>query len=472
MAIKKQTMETTIANKRALKLPILDTNLVQNAKVLERELAWLREVINVRIALHFGHDTSYQSIDELSAPDLPTNKSAYGAFVHDHRLNVAERLVLILALVPHIKPEVLDILISKNQDYDRRFSEFGGLFIDGHSGLIPTAETALFILAGDDLVKRISYQYLFKTDHMFIRMRVIPNDTVKKRAPRLSGIWMVGYEYIDYIISGQPYEAVYSADFPAERISTQLAWDDIVLTRSTTQSLQEIRDWITHGGIVMDELGLSKQLKPGYKSLFYGPPGTGKTMTAALLGKSTNMPVYKIDLSMVVSKYIGETEKNLAKVFDQAERQNWILFFDEADSLFGKRTQMNSANDRYGNQEIGYLLQRIEDFSGVVILASNLKDNIDEAFTRRFQSMVAFSMPGVEERYKLWQQSFSPKLPLDTNVDVWGIAEKYELSGGVMMNVVRKCTLKAITDKKESIPQQELEMAIRLELQKGGIILS
>jgi len=148
------------------------------------------------------------------------------------------------------------------------------------------------------------------------------------------------------------------------------------------------------------------------------------------------------------------------------------LFFDEADSLFGQRTQVSSANDRYGNQEIGYLLQRIEDFSGVVILASNLKDNIDEAFTRRFQSMVSFSMPGVEERYKLWQQSFSPKLPLDTNVDVWGIAEKYELSGGVMMNVVRKCTLKAITDKKESIPQQELEMAIRLELQKGGIILS
>ena len=195
-------------------------------------------------------------------------------------------------------------------------------------------------------------------------------------------------------------------------------------------------------------------------------------MTAALLGKSTGKPVYKVDLSMVVSKYIGETEKNLAKVFDQAESQDWILFFDEADSLFGQRTQVNTANDRYGNQEIGYLLQRIEEFPGVVILASNLKDNIDEAFTRRFQSMVEFRMPGVDERYKLWKRSFSDKLPVDPGIDLWAIAEKYELSGGVMMNVIRKCTLKAVTNEKATISQKELEDAIRQELQKEGILLN
>lgn len=451
---------------------VTDTTLLQNAKVLTNELEWLSQVIDVRVALHFGHDTPYRTIEDLPAPDLRTSKGTYAKFIRKFRLNPAERLALILGLAPHLKPGVLDILSSKNQEYDRRFSEFGGLFMEGHSGLVPTAETAMFILAGDDMAKRMHYQYLFRPDHVLVRMRVISRNVRKKGAPRLSGVWMVAEEYVDYLISGQPYEAEYGEDFPAQRISTRLEWEDLILARPTARSLQEIRDWVAYGHVVMHDLGLSKRLNPGYKSLFYGPPGTGKTATAALLGKSTGKPVYKVDLSLVVSKYIGETEKNLSKIFDQAETQDWILFFDEADSLFGKRTQVNSANDRFGNQEIGYLLQRIEDFPGVVILASNLKDNIDEAFTRRFQSMVEFRMPGVEERYKLWTQSFSEKLPLDPGIDLWAISEKYELSGGVMMNVVRKATLRAVTGEQTTISKRELEEAVRQELQKEGIILN
>ncbi len=449
-----------------------DATIAENAKVLTNELGWLSQVIDTRVALHFGHDTPYRSIGELSPPDLLASGGTYADFVRRHSLNTAERLVLILGLAPHLKPEALDILSSKNQDYDRRFSAFGGLFMEGHSGLIPTVETVLFILAGDDIAERLHYQYIFRPDHVLIRTRVISLKTRKKAAPKGSGAWMVTDEYMNYLISGEPYEAEYSEDFPAQRIHTQLDWEDLILSRPTVKSLQEIRDWVTHGDLLMHDLGLGKRLKPGYKSLFYGPPGTGKTETAALLGKSTGKLVYKVDLSMVVSKYIGETEKNLAKVFDQAENQDWILFFDEADALFGKRTQVNSANDRFGNQEIGYLLQRVEDFPGVVILASNLKDNIDEAFTRRFQSMVEFRMPGAEERYKLWKQSFSEKLPLNPAIDLRAIADKYELSGGVMMNVVRKATLSAVTRQQPTISKRELEDAIRQELQKEGIILN
>ncbi len=465
-------MEHPIINnkKPAGKTP--DTALQENTTALANELDWLRQIIEIRVALHFGHDTPYSNIDDLPVPNLRETRGPYAAFVNKHQLDAAERLVLILALVPHIKPETLDLLCSKNPDYDRRFSQFGGLFLGDHSGLIPSAETAMFLLAGADLYKRIHYQYLFHPDHLFTRMHIISGDAHKKGMPKGSAVWMVSHEYVDHLISGQAYEAAYSKDFPAQRIHTQLEWEDIILNKSTTKSLQEIRNWIAYGDVIMQDLGLGKQLKPGYKSLFYGPPGTGKTMTAALLGKSTRQPVYKIDLSMVVSKYIGETEKNLAKVFAQAENQHWILFFDEADSLFGKRTQVNSANDRFGNQEIGYLLQRIEDFPGVVILASNLKENIDEAFTRRFQSMVEFRMPGVEERYKLWKQSFSEKLPLDTSIDLRSIAEKYELSGGVMMNVVRKATLRALTGQQRTISKKILEEAIRQELHKEGIILN
>lgn len=137
--------------------------------------------------------------------------------------------------------------------------------------------------------------------------------------------------------------------------------------------------------------------------MFSGPPGTGKTLTAALLGKSTGRDVYRVDLSMVVSKYIGETEKNLSRVFDAASYKEWILFFDEGDALFGKRTEASSSNDRHANQLTGYLLQKIEDFPGTVIVATNLKSNMDEAFTRRFQNMVHFTIPGPEERLQLWK---------------------------------------------------------------------
>ncbi|WP_299259835.1 ATP-binding protein [uncultured Aquimarina sp.] len=445
---------------------------VTNAAVLTAELSWLSLVLQTRLELHFKQETPYTSIEELVPPNIVDKEGSYARFIQQYKLNFAERLLLILALVPHIKPEVLDILLTKNKDYDRRYSEFGGLLLEGHLGLIPTAETAMFLLAGDDLNKRLQYHPLITQDFVPIRQGMINVSRTKGNSPLLSSIWMIANEYVANVLTGTPYQARYSPDFPAQQLHTKLSWQDLIVSRSTARSLQEIRDWVTHGQTVLEALALGKRLKPGYKSLFFGPPGTGKSMAAALLGKSTGKQVYKIDLSMTVSKYIGETEKNLAKVFDQAQQHDWILFFDEADSLFGQRTQVSSANDRYGNQEIGYLLQRIEDFPGVVILASNLKDNIDDAFTRRFQSMIEFTMPGADERYQLWKQSFAEKLPLDTAADLWHIAENYSISGGLMMNVVRKCTLQAVTGKEKIITQQSLETAIRQELQKEGVILS
>lgn len=464
--MKELIMETKNHNKT-----ITSTNS-SNATVLQAELAWLSLVLQTRLELHFQQETIYESIEELTPPDIIGKEGSYANFIQEHKLYFAERLLLILALVPHLKPETLDILLTKNKDYDRRYSEFGGVLLEGHLGLIPTAETAMFLLAGDNLQKRLQYHSLFTQNFIAIQQGMIRISQTKGNSPLLSSIWMIANEYVASIITGIPYQAVYSPDFPAQQLHTKLSWQDLIVSRSTARSLQEIRDWVTHGQTVLEALELGKRLKPGYKSLFYGPPGTGKSMAAALLGKSTGKQVYKIDLSMTVSKYIGETEKNLAKVFDQAQQHDWILFFDEADSLFGQRTQVSSANDRYGNQEIGYLLQRIEDFPGVVILASNLKDNIDEAFTRRFQSMIEFTMPGVEERYQLWEQSFSKKLPLDSSADLWKIAEHYDISGGLMMNVIRKCTLQAVTNEKTTITQQNLERAIKQELQKEGVIIS
>jgi SpoVK/Ycf46/Vps4 family AAA+-type ATPase len=178
--------------------------------------------------------------------------------------------------------------------------------------------------------------------------------------------------------------------------------------------------------------------------------------------------VYKIDLSRIVSKYIGETEKNLEKVFEMAEHKKWILFFDEADALFGKRTRVDDSHDRYANQEVSFLLQRIEEFNGVVILASNFKANIDDAFLRRFQSVICFPMPKPSERLRIWQRAFSPKAVLEEGIQLARMAEQYDLAGGTIMNVVRYSSLKAISRNGNTILLEDLEDGIRREFVKEG----
>jgi SpoVK/Ycf46/Vps4 family AAA+-type ATPase len=241
-----------------------------------------------------------------------------------------------------------------------------------------------------------------------------------------------------------------------------------VLDTYALEDVHEILAWLKHKKVLLHDWGLARRIKAGYRALFYGPPGTGKTMTAALLGKSTGHKVYKIDLSQIVSKYIGETEKNLASIFDQAENSNWILFFDEADALFGRRSLSKDAKDRYANQEVAYLLQRIEEFTGVAILATNFKGNIDEAFTRRFQAMIYFPMPNEAQRLRLWRDAFTGPLPISPQIDWDNIAQQYEVSGGAIINVLRYCALTAVQRTKPLITAEDVHQGVRRELRKEG----
>jgi SpoVK/Ycf46/Vps4 family AAA+-type ATPase len=216
---------------------------------------------------------------------------------------------------------------------------------------------------------------------------------------------------------------------------------------------------------------MKKRLKPGYRALFHGPPGTGKTLTATLLGKYTHKDVFRIDLSRVVSKYIGETEKNLSRLFDKAENKNWILFFDEADALFGKRTDIRDAHDKYANQEVAYLLQRIESYNGLVILASNQRANIDEAFVRRFQTIIHFPMPRPEERYEIWRKTFPPQIEISEDIDWRQVAARYELTGAGILNVTHFCAVEVLADQSHSLNLKRLESAILREYIKEGKVV-
>jgi SpoVK/Ycf46/Vps4 family AAA+-type ATPase len=234
------------------------------------------------------------------------------------------------------------------------------------------------------------------------------------------------------------------------------------------QGLEEIKDYVRHGRNLKDKFQFGKKIKPGFKVLFTGPPGTGKTLTASLLGKYCEMDVYRVDLSMVVSKYIGETEKNLSRVFDSAETKNWILFFDEADALFGKRSNTSDSHDRYANQEVSFLLQRMEDFDGLVILSSNFKKNIDEAFFRRFQLVLDFELPNAHQRYILWEKSKTNQFEYDKDVDLESLAEQHELSAASIVNILHYSILKCLGRKDNVIRLKDIQAGLRMERIKEG----
>jgi hypothetical protein len=445
----------------------MDIDIIKsNATALSEEMQWLARVIDTRMKLYWKQPCDYSDILDLPPP--PLSNSQYGRIVQHYQFSAWERIVLLLALAPHIQPHLLDVFFVKNADYDRGFTEFGGIKGQNHGGFIPTGETAAFILAANDFEKRFQFLSIFSEDHPFKKFGILRLAASANDEPYLSSALTLTSEYLNYFTLGTSHKPDYSTSFPAKRIYTELGWEDLVLENSIREEVDEIRDWITHGHTLLEDWGMKKRIKPGFRALFYGPPGTGKTLTASLLGKSTGLDVYRIDLSMIVSKFIGETEKNLANVFDQAQNKNWILFFDEADALFGKRTQTSSSNDRYANQEVSYLLQRIEDFPGVIILATNLKANLDEAFSRRFQSMIYFPMPGPEQRYHLWLQFFSSAVRLEEGLDLYEIAENYELAGGAITNVARYCFLMAVKKENREIAKRDIIAGIKKEFMKDG----
>ena len=439
-----------------------------NALALERELAWFDVVLKARLSLHFGQPCAHADVRQIEPPALDGDTSPYAALVREGRLGFAERLVLLLALVPHVRPQALDLLFARNANLDRGFTEFGGWKGKAHGGFLPSVETAAFLVAGDDLAQRFALGALFDEGHFFRRRGVLRLDHDAPHEPAGSAALLLGDEPLARLTRGLPHRPEFGAGFPAHRIDTVLDWSDLVLGDEVLDEVDAITTWICHAPTLMDGWRLSKAVKPGYRSLFFGPPGTGKTLTATLIGKAVGADVYRVDLSMVVSKYIGETEKNLAQVFDQAQSRAWILFFDEADALFGKRTATSSSNDRYANQEVSYLLQRVEDFPGTVILASNLKGNLDDAFARRFQSMVHFPMPDAEQRLALWRGMLVPTGRLADDVDLTALAEAHELSGGAIANVVRAAAIAALQRGREHIAMADLAKGVTKEMRKEG----
>jgi SpoVK/Ycf46/Vps4 family AAA+-type ATPase len=259
----------------------------------------------------------------------------------------------------------------------------------------------------------------------------------------------------------------------AKKITPHYQWDDLVLPADPRAQLREMSLFVEHRHHVYDTWGMGARLAmgKGLMALFAGNSGTGKTMAADVLAHQLGLDLYKIDLSGVVSKYIGETEKNLGTIFQEAETSNAILFFDEADALFGKRSEVKDAHDRYANIETAYLLQKMEEYSGVVILATNLKMNLDEAFLRRLHFVVDFPMPEEVDRLRIWKSTIPPQLPLSDDVDLAFLARQLKIAGGNIRNIVLAAAFLA-ADERTPVSMAHMVRATRREYQKLGRMIT
>jgi hypothetical protein len=255
----------------------------------------------------------------------------------------------------------------------------------------------------------------------------------------------------------------------AQKINSNYTWADIVLPPEQVEQLGEICNQVKYRHVVYDQWGFEHKnlLGKGLNALFSGPSGTGKTMAAGIISNELKLDLYKIDLSAVVSKYIGETEKNLNHIFKEARNSNSILFFDEADSLFGKRSEVRDSHDRYANIEIAYLLQKMEEYDGIVILATNLGKNIDEAFARRLHFSIEFPFPDEEQRRDIWHRVFPAGAPLGSDIDFDFMSRQFRISGGNIRNIALAAAFLAATADRD-IAMEHIVMATKREYQKIG----
>lgn len=255
----------------------------------------------------------------------------------------------------------------------------------------------------------------------------------------------------------------------ARKVNPIFTWKDIILPPDCLEQLQEICGHIRHRQRVFSDWGFDGKISlgKGLSILFVGPSGTGKTMAAEIVASELALDLYKIDLSCIVSKYIGETEKNLNRIFNEAEQSNAVLFFDEADAVFGKRSEVKDSHDRYANIETNYLLQKMEEYEGIVILASNFQKNIDEAFTRRLRFIIDFPFPEKDYRYRIWRGVFPAGTPLDRDIDFDFLAQKLKLSGGHIRNIALSAAFLAAGNSGH-IGMEHIIRATKREFQKMG----
>jgi hypothetical protein len=361
--------------------------------------------------------------------------------------------------------EAVTVLATLAREVDERYDALFTALSDrpGNNGL--TGEVARTLVA-TTTAERLAYADLLGSQSPLVTCGLVELDPGE---PRLSGRLRAASDFAGWALGRAVMLGGVEVGFPARRMTTVHTLDDVVLPRVQADHLDGLVARIRDRDLVVDRWGFGRHhdSASGLVALFHGPSGTGKSMAAAAIGQAAGLAVWRVDLSHLVSKYVGETAKQLTTVFHRAAREGWMLLFDEADAVLGKRTEVSDAHDRYANQDVSHLLTLLEDHPGTVVLTTNLLANIDEAFQRRVHLVVEFEPPGLDERTRLWTQVLPPATPVADSIDWRGLARRYPLTGAQIRDAAVDAAYAAAANGRV-VTVQHLEDGIRGQFAKAG----
>lgn len=394
--------------------------------------------------------------------------TAYGQFIAEHDLSETDALFVTLTLVASFSPELLTELIAASLDPSWA-SYTGGFFLKGSSVFFPTVRTAIFLLAGKDLEARARYTAIYNPKHRLFTSGIIRIEEPHPTAVFLDYQLVFNDQFLGTVFTGEAPALDRDQNFPVRRSNTLHQLSDVILKESTLTTLSKLRKFAGNMRKLW-EINTHSKVRNNFISIFSGDPGTGKSYAAEAIGNELGLPVYKVNFAQMVSKYIGETEKNLEKVFDRFDKHACILFFDEAESIFSKRSEVKDSHDQHANNLQSYLLQKVEEFNGIIILATNvhnLSQYFDKAFQRRFRLIVDFEFPDYPERKQLWKRALFSPYTFEEGLPE-RLGKNYQLSGGSIYNIVSDAVIEALDQNLTQITFEMLEEALKDEFKKTG----
>lgn len=415
---------------------------------------------------HYGQ--SEVVLEAVDQPHWTANVPFWGD--EFNQWTTEEKLVLLLAALPHVRPTLLNSLI---QQLAENAAKLPGKIASQGVTFLPTGNTALFLLAGNAPQQRLHWQRsLFNVHHELAKRGILKLQEVPPGEPMMDGFLKLSEEYLHWFVNGTDFKPVMDASFPAEQLTTQVKWDDLIVPDKTQRGIQELLDWTQNFASLKAQAHFWGDRK-GYRCLMYGAPGTGKTMMARLLSKTGPREVWRVDATRIVSKFVGETTKNLKRMFEVAQHQDVIIFIDEGEGLFSNRSQeARNAQDTFVNQDIGYLLQAIEEYPGIILVATNNLSNMDDAFLRRFDTRIEFELPNDQMLYRLWTQALQ-SFELDESIDLQTLSyyqakenrvknnEHLQVTGAKIALVRDYLTMQALKKDSWQLTAQELVLALK-----------
>jgi len=430
-----------------------------NTEAIHDQSDWLRKRINNLLS---GNEHAF-----LPLPPLKQG-SAYHEFIGQYRLSETDRVVLNLALVATIHPATFTPFVLHLADAEKR-SVYGGYYSSVQKRFYPSLRTAIYLTAGGDQ-EQVDYLIsAYNRRHKLFTSGILNAEDTKDGSSFIDRPIHFADRFLPAILNGEPPGLDIDDGFAAQRSNKTHKLNEVVLTESTQNELKKVLRFAGHMKKLW-QLPDSHKYRKNFIAIFSGDPGTGKSHTAEALGNELNLPVYKVNLAQLIDKYIGETSKKMEAVLDRFSGHPNILFFDEAEAIFSKRTEVKDSHDKHANSEQSFLLQKIEEYNGIVILATNvhnLSQYFDRAFQRRFRQIVNFPFPDYEERIKLWENALGESFKYEEGL-VQKLAKNYQLSGGSIYNVVSDAVIMAFDNNTNTISFALLEEALKDEFKKTG----